>query len=131
MELSDLGDGGGDRRDPGTIHQEGSPGSQAGGVRYGPAPMGEKLEALMGEIKDDREQWKQWEARRESGDERQTWNVTRAISRENARPMLRKDARETDSRRRRNRCGTPGGCDDRGVGHGGKWTIPPWTDRGE
>ena len=35
-ELSDLGDGGGDRRDPGTIHQEGSPGSQAGGVRTGP-----------------------------------------------------------------------------------------------
>ena len=29
--------GGGDRRDPGTIHQEGSPGSQAGGVRYGQA----------------------------------------------------------------------------------------------
>ena len=29
--------------------------------------MGEKLEALMGEIKDDREQRKQWEARRESG----------------------------------------------------------------
>ena len=57
-ELSDLGDGGGDRRDPGTIHQEGSPGSQAGGVRTGPA-MGEKLEALMGEIKDDCEQRKQ------------------------------------------------------------------------
>ena len=36
-ELSDLEDGGGDRRDPGTIHHEGSPGSQAGGVRYGPA----------------------------------------------------------------------------------------------
>ena len=36
-ELSDLGDGGEDRRDPGTIHQEGSPGSQARGVRYGPA----------------------------------------------------------------------------------------------
>ena len=35
-ELSDLGDGGGDRRDPGMIHQEGSPGSQAGGVRTGP-----------------------------------------------------------------------------------------------
>ena len=34
-ELSDLGDGGGDRRDPGTIHKEGSPGSQ-GGVRNGP-----------------------------------------------------------------------------------------------
>ena len=60
--------------------------------------MGEKLEALMGEIKDDREQ--------------------------------RKDARETDSRRRRNRRGTPGGCGDRGVGHCRKWTIPPWTDRG-
>ena len=29
--------------------------------------MGEKLEALMGEIKDDREQRKQWAARRESG----------------------------------------------------------------
>ena len=29
--------------------------------------MGEKLEALMGEIKDDREQQKQWAARRESG----------------------------------------------------------------
>ena len=36
-ELSDLGDGSGDRRDPLTIHQEGSPGSQTGGVRYGPA----------------------------------------------------------------------------------------------
>ena len=35
-KLSDLGDGGGDRRDPGTIHQEGSPGSQAGGVLAGP-----------------------------------------------------------------------------------------------
>ena len=23
------------------------------------------------------------------------------------------------------------GPQDRGVGHGGKWTIPPWTDRGE
>ena len=29
--------------------------------------MGEKLEALMGEIKDDREQRKQWAARRETG----------------------------------------------------------------
>ena len=36
-KLSNLGDGDGDRRDPGTIHQEGSPGPQAGGVRYGPA----------------------------------------------------------------------------------------------
>ena len=23
------------------------------------------------------------------------------------------------------------GCGDRGVGHDRKWTIPPWTDRGE
>ena len=45
--------------------------------------------------------------------------------------MLLKDARETDSRRSHNRHGTPGGCGDRGVGHGGKWTIPPWADRGE
>ena len=35
-KLSDLGDGGIDRRDPGMIHQEGSPGSQAGGVQAGP-----------------------------------------------------------------------------------------------
>ena len=35
-ELANLGDGGGDRRDPGTIHQEGSPGPQVGGVRYCP-----------------------------------------------------------------------------------------------
>ena len=56
--------------------------------------------------------------------------IKKAISRENARPT-RKDARETDSRRRRNRHGTPGGCGDRGVGHGRKWTLSPRTDRGE
>ena len=32
-KLSDLGDGGGNRRNPGTIYKESSPGSQAGGVR--------------------------------------------------------------------------------------------------
>ena len=32
-KLSDLGDGGGNRRDPGTIYKESSPGSQAEGVR--------------------------------------------------------------------------------------------------
>ena len=67
-------------------------------------------------------------------DERQTWSVTRAIkmaiSRENARPTW-KDARETDSRPRRIRRGTPGGCGDRGVGHNRKWPLPPWTDRGK
>ena len=74
-------------------------------------------------------------AENRAGDEKRTWSATRAIkkaiSRESAQPTLRKDARETDSRRRRNRRGTPGGCSDRGVGHGRKWTIPPWTDRGE
>ena len=35
--------------------------------------MGEKLEALMGEIKDDREQRKQWAARRESGRRRKAY----------------------------------------------------------
>ena len=34
--------------------------------------MGEKLEALMGETKDDPEQRKQWAARRESGRRRKT-----------------------------------------------------------
>ena len=32
-KLLDLGNGGGNRRDPGTIYKESSPGSQAGGVR--------------------------------------------------------------------------------------------------
>ena len=36
-----------------------------------------------------------------------------------------------DSRRRRNRRGTPGGCGDRGFGHDSKWPLPPWTDRGK
>ena len=122
-DLSDLGDGGGDRRDPGTIHQE--------GVRYGPALKsdGGKTRGPDGGIQGQ----KQWAARRESGRRRKAdmechschQNV---ISRENARPTLGKDARETDSRRRPV---DAGGCSDRGVDHGGKWTIPPWTDRGE
>ena len=62
--------------------------------------MGEKLEALMGEIKDDRQQRKQWgHAQNRAGDKKQTWSATRAIkkaiSRENVRPT-RKDARETE-----------------------------------
>ena len=76
-----------------------------------------------------------WHAENQAGDEKRTWSAThaikKAISRESARPTLQKDAREMDSRRCRNRRGTPGGCADRGVGHGRKWTIPPWTDRGE
>ena len=39
--------------------------------------------------------------------------------------MLLKDVRETDSCRRHNRRGAPGGCGDGGVGHGGEWTISP------
>ena len=44
-ELSDLRDGSGDRRDPGTIRQEGSPGSQAGVVRAGPVLKSDRGEA--------------------------------------------------------------------------------------
>ena len=44
-KLSDLGDGGGNRRDPGTIYQESSPGSQAGGVRASPVLKGDGGEA--------------------------------------------------------------------------------------
>ena len=55
-------------------------------------------------------------AENRAGDEKRTWSATRAtkkaILRESARPTLRKAAWETDSR-------------------DGKWTIPPWTDRGE
>ena len=82
--------------------------------------MGEKLEAFMEEIKDDREQRKQWAACRESGRRRKADMECHSCHQKGhfARSTLRKDARETDSR-------------DRGVGHGRKWTIPPWTDRGE
>ena len=73
-------------------------------------------------------------AKNRAGDEKRTWSATRAIkkaiSRENAR-LTRKDDRETDSHRPSNKRGTPGGCGDRGVGHGRKWPLPPWTDRGE
>ena len=122
-ELSDLGDGSGDRRDPGTMHQEGSPGTQAGGVRAGPV-----LKSDGGKARgpDGGNQGRSRAAQNSgrhtgnrAGDERQTWNATcatkKAISRENAQPTLRNDAWETDI----------------GVGHGGKWAIPPWTDRGE
>ena len=67
--------------------------------------MGEKLETLMGEIKDDRDRESSGRrAENRAGDGRRTWSVTRsirrAISRGNARPT-RKDARETESRRQR------------------------------
>ena len=76
--------------------------------------MGEKLEALMGEIKDDWEQRKQWAARRETtGDGRLTWNVTLATKRDTSRGSARltqlKDVRETG-------------------GDGREWTLPPRAD---
>ena len=73
-------------------------------------------------------------AENRAGVGRQTWSVTRAIRRAISRgnaPPTRKDARETDSRRRRNRRGTTGGYGDRGVGHDRKWPLPPWKDWGE
>ena len=44
-KLSDLGDGGGNRRDPGTVYKKISPGSQAGGVRTGSVLEGHGGEA--------------------------------------------------------------------------------------
>ena len=98
--------------------------------------MGEKLEALMGDQgRSGTEKTVGGTPVDRAGDEKQTWNVTRATkkdtSRGSARPTLLKDIRETDSRRRHNRRGTPEGCGDGGVGHGGERTIPPRADRGE
>ena len=98
--------------------------------------MGEKLKALMGEIKNDREQRKQWAACREMGQRRKAeLNVTRATkkdtSRGSARPTQPKDAREKGRRHRHNRCGTPGGCGVGGDGHSGERPISPRADRGK
>ena len=74
--------------------------------------MWEKLEALMGEIKDDREQRKQWAAR-QSGDGKWTLNAIHVTKKDtsqgSARPTQPKDARETGSRRCHNRSGAPRG----------------------
>ena len=81
--------------------------------------MGEKLEALMGEIKDDREQRKQWAARRESGRRRKADMECHSCHQKGH------FAKECPTNAMEGRSG------NRGVGHGGKWTIPPWTDRGK
>ena len=137
-KLSDLGDGGGSRRDPGTIYKESSLGSQAGAVRASSVFEGHGGEARGPDGRSrtigNRENRENRENSGRAGDEKQTWNVTRATkkdtSRGSARPTLLKDIRETDSRRRHNRRGTPEGCGD-GVRHGGERTIPPRADRGE
>ena len=90
--------------------------------------MGQKLQALMGEITDDREQRKQWAAHRETGRQRKA--TKKDTSQGSARPTPLKDARETGSRRLQNRRGAQGGCGDGGDGHGGERTISPGTDRG-
>ena len=85
--------------------------------------MGEKLEALMGRSR----------AAKAVGGTPGIGPATEGRHGMSLVPpkLLWKDARETDSRRRHNRRGIPGGCGDGGIGHGGTWTIHPWTDRGE
>ena len=82
--------------------------------------MGEKHEALMGEIKDDREQWKQWAARRESGRRRKADMECHSCHQKGH--FARECPTNTEGR---------SGNRDRGVGHDRKWPLPPWTDRGE
>ena len=117
--MSDAGDGCRDSRDPGAVHQEGGTGREAGGVRHGVLveAVGEKLEAVLGKIKDDREQRKQWTSHRESTRKRkadmechtchQKGHFTRPP------PPPPKDGRETGDRR------TTGG---------GERSIPAGTD---
>ena len=92
--------------------------------------MGEKLQALMGEIKDDREKRKQWAARRESGQRRKADMECHSCHQKGhfAREC---PTNATEGRSGNGQSPPPRGCGDRGDGHGGKWTIPPWTDREE
>ena len=77
--------------------------------------MGEKLETLMGEIKDDREQRKQWAARRESGRRRKADMECHSCHQEG---MPDQHGRTLGKR-------TVAAVEDR------KWPLPPWTDRGK
>ena len=81
--------------------------------------MGEKLETLMGEIKDDREQRKQWAARRESGRRRKADMECHSCHQKGH--FARECPTNTEGR-----SGNGGG-----VGHDRKWPLPPWKDRRE
>ena len=91
--------------------------------------MGKKLEALMGEIKDDQEQRKTGRRRKadmECHSCHQKGNFAREC------PTKATEGRSGEgSRRRHNRRGAPGGCGDGGDGHGGEQTIFYRADRGE
>ena len=99
--------------------------------------MGEKLEALLGEIKDDLEQRKQWASRRELTRKREadmechTCHKKGHFVRASARPPSKpKDVWEMDSRRCHSRRGArtgPEQVDRRNMG-GGKRFIPEGTD---
>ena len=82
--------------------------------------MGEKLETLIGEIKDDREQRKQWAAHRESGRRRKADMECHSCHQKGH--FARECPTNTEGR---------SGVESRGVGHDRKWPLPPWTDRGE
>ena len=64
--------------------------------------------------------------------EKLTWSVTLAIRkvtlRASARPPSQKGIRETDSRRRRSRCGARKGCGDIGNMGGGERIVPARMD---
>ena len=80
--------------------------------------MGEKLETLMGDIMDDREQRKQWAACRESGRRRKADMECHSCHQKGH------FARECPTN-------TEGRSGNGGVGHDRKWPLPPWTDQGE
>ena len=87
--------------------------------------MGEKLEALMGEIKNDRP----------AGAVGGTPVIGPATKGRHGMSLVppKRPFRERmpDQRYGRTLGKLTVAETDRGVGHGGKWTIPPWTDRGE